>query len=343
MSNSIFDWPASLRRFVRFTTAKSDEVNAAFDQLSAGLDTVEADIRRSLKLPTGTADQTLAMPSGMRAGLLLGFDANGNVTAIAGGGRYRGDWLTATAYATADYFRDPATKNIYAVVVAHTSTTVAADLAAGNIRLAIDVADVEAQRVQAQAAATTATTQAGTATTQAGIATSASSTAVSARDAAIAARDAAELSFDSFDDRYLGPKAANPTVDNDGNALLVGALHWNTTAQEMRVWNGSAWTAAYLPASNYALLTRPYTDIGTNTNAVRFTRYRITAALDLTLPPTPSDGDWIEVSNTSTSTAAWVRRNGQNIGGLAEDMQINDAPSFFTLIFRAGYGWIVRG
>lgn len=33
-------------------------------------------------------------------------------------------------------------------------------------------------------------------------------------------------------------------MDNDGNALLVGALHWNTTAGEMRVWNGTAWVAA---------------------------------------------------------------------------------------------------
>lgn len=258
MSNSIFDWPASLKRFVRFTTAKSEDVNDALDQLSTGLDTVEADIRRSLKLPTGTADQTLAMPSGMRAGLLLGFDANGNVTAIAGGGRYRGDWLTATAYATADYFRDPATKNIYAVVVAHTSTTVAADLAAGSIRLAIDVADVESQRALAQAAVATATSEAASASASAGTATTKAAEAVAARDTAVAAASAASASFDSFDDRYLGPKAADPGLDNDGNALLEGALYWNTVIKEMRVYDGAAWAAAYLPAVSYA--TKYYAD-----------------------------------------------------------------------------------
>jgi hypothetical protein len=33
-------------------------------------------------------------------------------------------------------------------------------------------------------------------------------------------------------------------VDNDGNALVTGALYFDTTANEMRVWNGSSWVAA---------------------------------------------------------------------------------------------------
>lgn len=81
-------------------------------------------------------------------------------------------------------------------------------------------ADVNAKQATASAAATTATTQAGLAT---------------------AAKNAAESAWDNFDDRYLGPKASNPTLDNDGNALLEGALYWNTAAKEMRTWNGTAW------------------------------------------------------------------------------------------------------
>jgi hypothetical protein len=30
-------------------------------------------------------------------------------------------------------------------------------------------------------------------------------------------------------------------VDNDGNALLTGAIYFNSVAAEMRVWNGSTW------------------------------------------------------------------------------------------------------
>jgi hypothetical protein len=33
-------------------------------------------------------------------------------------------------------------------------------------------------------------------------------------------------------------------VDNDGNALLTGALYWNTSSGNLRIWNGSAWIAA---------------------------------------------------------------------------------------------------
>lgn len=165
-----FDWPASLKRFVRFDAARAEDVNAALDELTAGTDTIEADINRALKLPAGTADQTLALSAGQRANLVLAFDAAGNITAMAGGGRYRGEWAAATAYVSSDYFRDPVSKNIYAVVAPHVSGTLAADIGAGKVRLAISLADVEAERLAAQSAAGLAAQQAATATTQAGIA-----------------------------------------------------------------------------------------------------------------------------------------------------------------------------
>lgn len=47
--------------------------------------------------------------------------------------------------------------------------------------------------------------------------------------------------YDQFDDRYLGSKDAAPTLDNDGNALLTGALYWNSVSNKMFVWTGSMW------------------------------------------------------------------------------------------------------
>lgn len=46
-----------------------------------------------------------------------------------------------------------------------------------------------------------------------------------------------------FNTVYLGAKATAPTVDNSGNALIVGALYFNTTSNGMFVWNGTAWQA----------------------------------------------------------------------------------------------------
>jgi len=51
--------------------------------------------------------------------------------------------------------------------------------------------------------------------------------------------------YDQFDDRYLGDKATPPTVDNDGNTLLTGALYWNSAGLSMYVWTGAAWAQAY--------------------------------------------------------------------------------------------------
>jgi hypothetical protein len=59
--------------------------------------------------------------------------------------------------------------------------------------------------------------------------------------AAAASATAAAASYDSFDDRYLGPKSTPPTLDNDGNALVTGALYWNSVSNEMFAWTGSAW------------------------------------------------------------------------------------------------------
>lgn len=112
----------------------------------------------------------------------------------------------------------------------------------------------------ATAQAVVATTQAGIATTQAGIATtqaSAASTsassantsklaAQSAQTAAEAARDSALSAYDNFDDRYLGPKASDPTTDNDGDPLEAGALYFNTVSETMRLYTGSIWVAAYV-------------------------------------------------------------------------------------------------
>lgn len=56
-----------------------------------------------------------------------------------------------------------------------------------------------------------------------------------------AAADAAEAAFDSFDDRYLGAKSSEPTLDNDGDALIVGALYWNDIVNQMFVYSGNAW------------------------------------------------------------------------------------------------------
>jgi len=102
-------------------------------------------------------------------------------------------------------------------------------------------------------------------------AASAAAAAISAGNAATsegnasASATAAAASYDSFDDRYLGPKASAPSVDNDGNTLLVGALYWNSTSNELYLWTGSAWTQATLTAANFVDVVNNQTVAGIKT------------------------------------------------------------------------------
>ena len=116
-----------------------------------------------------------------------------------------------------------------------TNAAVSASAAAQSETNAAVSASAAAQSETNAAASASAAAQSAT-----NAAASASAAAQSATNAAASA-SAAAASFDAFDDRYLGAKASDPTTDNDGNALQVGALYWNTTTNELRVWNGSSW------------------------------------------------------------------------------------------------------
>jgi hypothetical protein len=133
---------------------------------------------------------------------------------------------------------------------ATTATTQASNAATSASTATTQASTATTQASNASTSASTATTQASTATTQAGIATTqagiattqasnASASAVSSANSAAAAATA----LDSFDDRYLGSKSTAPTVDNDGDALLAGALYYDSVSSAMFVYDGSVWVA----------------------------------------------------------------------------------------------------
>lgn len=95
-----------------------------------------------------------------------------------------------------------------------------------------------------------AATSADTATTKASEAASSASSASGSAISAAASAAAAASSLDNFDDRYLGAKTSDPSVDNDGNALVTGALYFNTTSSVMRAWDGTEWIDAVSASTN---------------------------------------------------------------------------------------------
>lgn len=136
----------------------------------------------------------------------------------------------------------------------------ATSAAASATTAASEATDAEAAKVATEAARDTANSAASTATSAASSAASAQGGAESARDTAVSAAssasgsavsatnaaNAAEAAYDDFDDRYLGPKATAPTVDNDGDPLVAGMLYFDLTLDAMRVRNSAntAWVSA---------------------------------------------------------------------------------------------------
>ena len=99
------------------------------------------------------------------------------------------------------------------------------------------VDDITGSLIDAAAsAAAAAASETNAATSETNASNSASAAATSATNAA--------ASYDSFDDRYLGAKATPPTLDNDGDALITGALFFDTSANLMKVYDGSSWVDA---------------------------------------------------------------------------------------------------
>ena len=96
---------------------------------------------------------------------------------------------------------------------------------------------------KSDASATASASSASAASTSQTAAASSATAAASSETAAASSATAAAASYDAFDDRYLGSKASDPTVDNDGNTLLDGALYWNTTNDVLMVYDlgGTTW------------------------------------------------------------------------------------------------------
>ena len=152
-------------------------------------------------------------------------------------------------------------------------------------------------------ASNAATSESNASTSETNAASSATAAATSATNAASSAT-AAAASYDSFDDRYLGAKASAPTTDNDGDALLTGAIYWNTTDDSLYLWDGAAWNAAAFTA------TGAVTSFNTRTGAVTLTSGDVTTALGYTPSTVANLNDITDVTITTPSTNQVLKYNG---------------------------------
>lgn len=88
-------------------------------------------------------------------------------------------------------------------------------------------------------------------------------------------------------------------------------------------------------------ITQTVTVITTNTTAVAGQHYYINgSAITLTLPASPSTGDYVVISDVSGNTNNIVARNSSNIMSLAEDLNLDKAYFNEKMVYTgATVGW----
>jgi len=220
------------------------------DRSMMAIQQLQEEVNRSIKLSrTNTMTSTeFAVGATDRAGKIFGFDSNGELVVSQELGTFKGNWSASTTYSARDIVKDTSTNNIFLANTGHTSSgsqplTTNTDSAKWD--LLVDAASATTSATNAAASATAA------ATSETNAATSATTATTKASEAATSATNAAN-SFDSFDDRFLGTKSSDPTLDNDGNALVEGAMYYNSTDNDIRFYNGSSWDAPATQASTSA-------------------------------------------------------------------------------------------
>jgi len=135
---------------------------------------------------------------------------------------------------------------------------------------------------------------------------------------AAASATSAATSYDNFDDRYLGQKSTDPTLDNDGDALLTGALYFDTTNNVMKVYSGSAWQRTTPTSSDQTNInTLSVSDVITDMNLLATTSN--VNNMD-TLADISSNITTVAGISGNVTTVASISGNVTTVAGISSDV-----------------------
>ena len=353
----------------------ANSLNDEFDSLVIFSQQTDEKAERGLKAPvTDPTDINMILPSKTsRAGKILAFDSLGNPVVGEDIGNWRGNWASGTSYSVRDLVKDSSNSSIYRVNTAHTSsgtTPISTNADSAKWDLVIDGSSVASAAASASAAAASAVLANDWATKTSGTvaggeysakyhaqaASTSASSAASAQASAESARDATLTAYDNFDDRYLGSKTSNPTLDNDGNALLGGALYFNSVSGVMLLYTGSAWVAAYVSGTGFVAQSSAtgsaYMPAGTtgqrdgspsagylrfNSTLAKFEGYNGTAWSSVGGGATGGGSDDIFIENGQTVTTNYTITTSKNAMSTGP-ITIN---SSITVTVPSGSNWVV--
>ena len=303
----------------------AQSLEEALDKLTFMVQQHDEELGRAIKASkTNTlTGSEFTISASDRANKVFSFDSSGDVNITQAIGTFRGDWAASTSYVVRDIVKDTNNNNIYIANTAHTSSgsvplSSNADIAKWDLLVdaasattsATNAAASETAAQTAQTAAETAQAAAETAETNAETAQTAAETAKTgaetAKTAAETAQTAAETALDSFDDRYLGAKSTDPTVDNDGDALIDGALYFDTTNNVLKVYDlgNTAWNR-----------TTPTSSDQTKINTVSGISANVTTVAGVSADVTTVAG-----VSSNVTTVAGISANVTTVAGVSGDV-----------------------
>jgi hypothetical protein len=251
----------------------ADTIETAHDKAIAISQELQEQVNRSIKFSrTNTyTSSEFTVDAATRSNKILAFDSSGEIAVTQELGTYKGNWTTATAYYGRDLVKDSSNNNIYICITAHTSSgavPISSNADSAKWSLLVDAASVSSSASSASSSASAAAASAAAALVSENNSATSESNALSyktdaetaktasetAQTAAENAQAAAEAALDNFDDRFLGAKASDPTLDNDGAALTDGALYFDTTNDIMKVYDlsNTTWRQLTLTSANQA-------------------------------------------------------------------------------------------
>ena len=238
------------------TNAATSETNAATSETNAAASAVASAASAASIL--GAEVNSAASAAAAATSETNAATSETNAAASAATASTQATSATASATAASTSETNAATSETNAAAsaaTASTGATTATTQATAAATSATNAATSETNAATSEANAATSEANASTSETNAA---SSASAASASQVAAAASAAAAANSYDAFDDRYLGSAASDPTLDNDGDPLVAGSLYFNTSANEMRVYDGANWIAAS-SAGGASLLNYSYT------------------------------------------------------------------------------------
>lgn len=292
---------------------------------------------------------TLNVQSASSSRIVVGADEIDLATTGVGAGTYRS--VTVDTFGRVTAGTNPTTLAGYGISDAYTTTQTDTLLTgklnttggtlSGALAMSTNRITGVGDPVNAQDAATknyidtifgstsSAATSAAAAAASASSASSSASSASSSASSASSSASTASTALFNFRAQYLGPLASDPTVDGNGNPVTAGDLYFNTVANETRIYNGSAWVAAYLPAAGYAALA------SANTFTANQTITANTSADALKITQTGS-GNALYIEDVAADATPFVV-SSTGVVGIGTTTPDNVTSAGIALVSNSGY------